>query len=127
MNSLIDESITNESFLLAYGVKNLLKSLMKNYEQLKPDILASYVEVCLEKLAGRLGKAAGEGEFNRACLLLVNLCGELPLLDLPNVDTNYDLILQTALSEKNSRRKLGYLAVLGSIWDSAVGIDKLTP
>lgn len=65
-----------------------------------------------------LRKSAGlnESGFERKCLLIINLCTELPLLDLPNIENIYDELVKEGENEKSSIKILGYFAIVATLW-----------
>lgn len=58
-------------------------------------------------------------------MLVINLSSELPLSDLPNIESIWKLIEQNSL-EESGLRSLSYLAILSNFWEAGVGINSLS-
>lgn len=58
LSHIIKQAILNESSLLVYGAKNLVKSLLKNYHKLAPEALKLYEDECLTNLIEKLNESS---------------------------------------------------------------------
>jgi hypothetical protein len=57
---------------------------------------------------------------------LINLCGELPLIEFSKIDQIYEELLVIVENENNSLKVLGLFAIVSTIWEANVGIGKIT-
>lgn len=96
---------------------------MKNYQKLDQQTLEKFAEECLREPLNKIDQQ--NYDIQRTTLLVINLCTELPLLDIPKTEEFVDILLDRYV-KLDEKEYLSYTAILASIWEAGAGVDKLT-